>query len=150
MARPISWGVKMVNLYAVTYAGKACAAICDEKEKAERLAAFLAALFPRAGAHVRPSDSFFPPWEKEGLPDVSKATKAFFDAEKAGQMLHFAVVQAFPEKAQAMAKDRNPEQWAALVKESRDPLIKGLRAIYAAQARAYWLCVSGQWFKINA
>lgn len=140
----------MVPLFAVTYAGNACVAICDEKEKAQHLHDCLAALFPRCVFSIVESDSFFPPWERAGDSDIRRATQAFFDAERAGIMLHLAIAQAFPEKASAMAKDRNPEQWVALVKESHDPLIKGLRAIYAAQARAHWLCVNGQWFKRNA
>ncbi len=135
----------MVPLFAVTYAGNACAAICDEKEKAERLRDCLVALFPRCVFYVKESDSFFPPWERAGDSDIMRATQAFFDAEKAGIMLHLAIAQAFPEKAAAMARERNPEQWAALAKESDNPLIEGLRAIYAAQARAYWLCVNGIW-----
>lgn len=145
MAWPISWGLRMFPLFAVTYAGNACAAICDEREKAQRLRDCLAALFPRRVFSVSESESFFPPWERAGDSDIRRATQAFFESERAGVMLHLAIAQAFPEKAAAMAKDWNPEQWAALAKESRDPLIKGLSAIYAAQSRAYWLCVNGVW-----
>lgn len=137
----------MVKLYAVRYSQNCCAAILDQKDKADRLCDCLSALFPRIRAYVMESESFFPSWEREGESDVIKATQAFFDSEKSGIMLHLAIAQAFPDKAHAMAQDRNPDNWASHARAAKHPLIKGLRAIYAAQARGHWIQINGHWRK---
>lgn len=137
----------MVKLYAIRYLRNACAAILDEKEKAERLAAFLREIFPQIPFDICEVPCFFPSWEAYGEEKVIKATQAFFHAEKSGLMLHLAIAQAFPDMVKKRAMTYDPDTWARLARESKLTITKGLRAIYAAQARAYWLCVNGHWHK---
>lgn len=136
-----------MKLYSIRYMSNACAAILEEKERAERLRDYLAALFPRRPFWIEETGSFFPQWEGEGLPEIEQTVSAFYRAEKSGLMLHMEIAQAFPEKVETMARDKNPSAWARLVTESDNPLVKGLRTIYAAQARAHWLMINGQWYR---